>query len=449
MSASSLRWFRIMAPNSEPSAQARQPSRGRIGKGISALPVGTIPVGLGLLVAGVSAYAFQIFAFRVLGSGSYAALNGLWVTAFVLAPGLFLPLEQEVARALAHRNAMGQGGRPLIRKALLLGVILTVGVVVLVFVFRGQIEARLLRDSDGLFAALVVVLIGFAIESLTRGTLSGNGRFGRYGVVVGVDGAARPVLAGAIAVVGFETLGWFGLVFAVAPYIASVCGLIGARGLAKDGPPAPMSELSTAIGWLLLGSTFAQALGYSAYIGASVLATKGQEVELGAFIAGLFIARIPLLLFQAVQAALLPKLAGLLGHGKIAEFRRGLAQLITVVVVASILGVLIVLIAGPAIGRLLFGNDFTLSGSSLAALTAGCSLVVIALTFAQALIALRRYAVTAFAWVAGVAVFVVFMVVLDVDIFTRAEVAFVVGSVVAAIWMGFAMWRALGALGRA
>ena len=150
-----------------------------------------------------------------------------------------------------------------------------------------------------------------------------------------------------------------------------------------------------------------------------------------------------------MQAALLPKLAGLLGHGKIAEFRRGLAQLITVVVVASVLGVLIALTAGPAIGRLLFGVDFTLSGSSLAALTAGCSLVVIALTFAQALIALRRYALTAFAWVAGVAVFVVLMVVLEVDIFTRAEVAFVVGGVVAAIWMGLAMWRALGVLGRA
>ena len=48
-----------------------------------------------------------------------------------------------------------------------------------------------------------------------------------------------------------------------------------------------MSELSTAIGWLLLGSTFAQALSYSAYIGASVLATRSQDAELGAFIAGL------------------------------------------------------------------------------------------------------------------------------------------------------------------
>ena len=409
----------------------------------AALPIGTIPVGLGLMVAGLSAYGFQVIAFRVLGAQPYAALNGLWVTAFVLAPGVFLPLEQEVARALAHRRAIGEGGRPLIKRALLLGAILMVGVVIAVIALKGPIESRLLRESDGLFIALIVVLIGFAFESLTRGILSGNGRFGRYGIIVGVDGFARVGLAGLIALVGYDTLGWFGVVFAVAPFIASAAGLIGVRGLAEPGPHAPMSELSTAIGWLLLGSTFAQGLSYSAYIGASVLATESQNAELAAFIAGLFIARIPLLLFQAVQAALLPKLAGLLGRGQIREFRHGLQRLILLVSGASVLGVIIALIAGPAIGGALFGTKFTLSGASLAALTAGCCLVVIALTMAQALIALRRYAITAFAWVAAVGVFVVVMVASSLDVFTRAEVAFVVGGVVAVVWMAVVTRSAL------
>jgi O-antigen/teichoic acid export membrane protein len=411
---------------------------GRVTPALAELPSGTIPVGLGLVVAGLSAYGFQVIAFRVLGAEPYAALNGLWVTAFVLAPGLFLPLEQEIARALAHRKALGQGGRPLISRALLLGLILMVGVLILVMVFKGQIESRLLRGSDGLFVALIVVLIGFALESVSRGVLSGNGRFGRYGVVVGMDGFARVGLAGAIAFFGYDTLGWFGVVFAIAPFLASAAGLIGVRGIAEPGPPAPMSELSAAIGWLLLGSTFAQALGYSAYIGASVLATRSQDAELGAFIAALFIARIPLLLFQAVQAALLPKLAGLLGHGHIREFRTGLKRLVVIVVVMSIAGVVLAAFVGPSIGRVLFGEKFTISGAGLAALTAGCCLVVIALTLAQALIALQRYALTAIAWLAGVAAFVVLMVVLDVDVFTRAEIAFVVGGGIAVVWMSVA-----------
>jgi O-antigen/teichoic acid export membrane protein len=281
--------------------------------------------------------------------------------------------------------------------------------------------------------------------SLARGTLSGNGRFGRYGIIVGMDGLGRAVLAGGLALLGFTTLGWFGLVFAVVPYIAVLFGLFGARHLAEPGPPAPMSELSTAIGWLLLGSTFAQALGYSAYIGASLLASPAQNAALGAFIAGIFIARIPLLLFQAVQAALLPKLAGLLGEGRVQEFRTGLFRLVAIVLGASVVGVLVALTAGPAIGRVLFGENFTLTGLSLATLTAGVCLMVTALTLAQALIALRRYAVTALAWVAAVAVFLAIMLLVDVDIFVKAELAFVAGAVVALAWMGAVAYRATSA----
>jgi O-antigen/teichoic acid export membrane protein len=416
---------------------------GRLGTALAALPVGTIPVGMGLVIAGLAAYGFQIVAFRVLGSQAYAALNGLWVTAFVLAPGLFLPLEQEVARAIAHRKAIGWGSGPLIRRASLLGLFLTAGVIVALVLARGVIESRLLRGSDGLFAALVVVMVGFAIMSLARGVLSGNARFGRYGLVVGVDGAARVVLAVMFAAVGYGTLGWFGVAFCLAPFLASIAGLIGAKGLGESGPPAPMSELSTAIGWLLLGSTFAQALSYSAYIGASILATRSQDAELGAFIAGLFIARIPLLLFQAVQAALLPKLAALLGHGHVAEFRHGLSRLISIVVGASVVGVAFALVLGPFFGRALFGAKFTLSGPGLAALTAGVCLVVVALTIAQAMIALRRYAVTAFAWVAGVCVFVAYMALSDGDLFVRSEIAFVAGGVAAVVWIAVALRLAL------
>ena len=415
----------------------------------AALPTGTIPVGLGLVVNGVSTYAFQILAFRQLGSASYAALNGLWVTAFVLAPGLFTPLEQEVGRALSHRRSLGQGGKPLVAKALVVTLILVVAVVALVVLLRGPIETRLLRSSDGLFAALLVVLAGFALESLARGTLSGNQRFGRYGVIVGVDGFGRAVFAALIALVGVGTLGWYGVVFAVGPFIAVLAGLAGARGLVEPGPPAAMSELTAAIGWLLLGSTFAQALGYSAYIGASVLATPAQDAALGAFIAGLFIARVPILLFQAVQAALLPKLAALLAHDRIAEFRHGFLRLVWMVAVFGVVATAAGFLLGPYVGRLLFGASYTLDAVGLAALIAGCCLIVLALTVAQALIALQRYALSAFGAVIGLAAFVVAMAVLaDWNVFTRAEIAFVLGGAAALAWAAGAVWRCLPSVDR-
>ena len=69
------------------------------------VPEGTYAVGLGLLISGITAYGFQILAFRGLSKSEYAALNGLWIIVFVVAPGFFLPLEQEVGRAVADRRA--------------------------------------------------------------------------------------------------------------------------------------------------------------------------------------------------------------------------------------------------------------------------------------------------------------------------------------------------------
>src|SRR5439155_1345614 len=65
------------------------------------LPEGTYAVGFGLIISGLTAYGFQILAFKALDKPEYAALNGLWIFVFVVAPGFFLPLEQEVGRAVA------------------------------------------------------------------------------------------------------------------------------------------------------------------------------------------------------------------------------------------------------------------------------------------------------------------------------------------------------------
>lgn len=88
------------------------------------VPEGTYAVGLGLLISGITAYGFQILAFKGLTKSEYAALNGLWILVFVVAPGFFLPLEQEVGRAVADRRSRLIGGGPVVRKAARAGLIL-------------------------------------------------------------------------------------------------------------------------------------------------------------------------------------------------------------------------------------------------------------------------------------------------------------------------------------
>jgi len=60
---------------------------------------GTSTVGVGLLLFGAASYAFLAVAARSCGPSRFATLSLLWITTTTLGAGLFLPLEQELARA--------------------------------------------------------------------------------------------------------------------------------------------------------------------------------------------------------------------------------------------------------------------------------------------------------------------------------------------------------------
>src|SRR5215212_6387263 len=84
------------------------------------LPEGTLSVGAGLIINGLCAYGFLAIAGHALDDDVFAPLSLLWSVTFVLAPGFFLPIEQELGRALAHRRGLGQGGLPVVRRAAVL-----------------------------------------------------------------------------------------------------------------------------------------------------------------------------------------------------------------------------------------------------------------------------------------------------------------------------------------
>ena len=75
-------------------------------------------------MAGTTSYIFLVVAGRALGSEEFATLSVLWAMFFLVAPGVFIPVEQEVSRALSGRLARGVGTGPVIRRAALLGGVL-------------------------------------------------------------------------------------------------------------------------------------------------------------------------------------------------------------------------------------------------------------------------------------------------------------------------------------
>jgi O-antigen/teichoic acid export membrane protein len=406
------------------------------------VPEGTYAVGLGLLISGITAYGFQILAFKGLTKSEYAALNGLWILVFVVAPGFFLPLEQEVGRAVADRRARAIGGGPVVRKAAQAGSILAVSLMVLSIVgFEAfGFTDRLFHGQEVLLVCFVIALGTYAVQHITRGTLSGNGRFGPYGMILGAEGVFRILPVIVIYAAGVDELVWYGLALAIPPLLAALVSLWGQHGLVEPGPDAEWSELSTNLTLLFLGSLAAQALSYAAALGVLVLAQGKAERDAAAdFIVGFFIARIPILLFQAIQAALLPKLAALAGANKHADFRSGLKKLVMIVVGVGVLGIVAGATIGPTVGEILFGDKFNLDSRDLTLLFLGSAAFILALTLAQALIALMGHGRALVAWTVGLVLCVGVMALgssatID-DLFLRSELGYLAGCLGAALMM--------------
>ena len=398
------------------------------------LPKGAIVVGVGLVVSGLSQYGFLSVAAHALGKARYAPLSTFWALLFVTAPGFFLPLEQEVGRAIAARRARGEGGRPLVIRAAVAGGGLAAALILAAALASGALTTRLF-DGDGAFVwALAIGFAVYALQYLTRGTLAGNGRFAPYGSLLALEGVTRVVFGVALGLAAVHVAGAYGLVLVFGSLVA--VALVAARrsGLLQPGPPAAWSELSNALGFLLVASVLTQFLLSIGTVAVKLLASPSQQAAPGQFLSSRIVAYVPIFLFQAVQAALLPKLSALAAKGHHAEFRRTLVQLLLLVAALGAVATVALALLGPFITKLLFGNGLELGHIDFLLLAASGSVFMIAQVLSQTLIALSGYARVAAGWVAGAAAFVLVTAV-GTGLFLRVELGLLAGSVAAVALM--------------
>lgn len=402
------------------------------------VPEGTIPVGVALLIAGIATYAFfKIGNVAVGGDEAFKPITALWFATFALAPGFFLPLEQELGRALAHRRANGEGTGPVVRKVVLLGIGLTVAVVAVIAIASPLIAREYFDGNWSMVIALALAFAAYGPAHLARGVCSGSGRFQSYAIIMGSDGVIRILLCVALATFGVVAVGAYGLAVAISPLFA--VGYVFWRGnlATDDGPPATWGEVTPNLGWLLLGSVCAASLLNAGPIAATLLADDGQDELVTWFGQGVLLARIPLFLFQAVQAALLPRLSRLAAEGALDEFRSGLKRLMMVVLVVGVVGTSGAFILGPLALELVFGAE--LSGRTLALLAFSSTCYMVALATAQAVIALKGHALVALGWGIGAITFVVGTLLGGEDVFRRVEIGLVASSIVAMLAFGVAL----------
>ena len=150
----------------------------------SAIPEGTVPVAIGLFLAGFTAYAFFKVGQVALGKELFKPIVALWFTAFALVPGIYVPVEQELGRALAHRRALGQGGRPVVRKMLVLTSAITAVLIAIIAIASPWLTTHMFDGYWTVTIALVIAFTAYAPMHIARGIASGSSRFTAYGIIM-------------------------------------------------------------------------------------------------------------------------------------------------------------------------------------------------------------------------------------------------------------------------
>lgn len=407
------------------------------------VPTGTAQVGVGLAVLGASAYLFLVVAGRALGPARFAAVSSLYVMVYALGPGLFLPLEQEVGRVVATRHAAGTGGAgPVARRAALIALGLLTAVLLLLATNAQRLAEEVFDGSILLVVSLGLALTGLCSAHLSRGILAGRGRFGVYSVQLGLEGALRAALSLVLLAAAVDTTPSYAMLIAVAPGVAVLLTSTPLRRNLDPGPPLRWSELSSALGWLVAASLLAQVLVNAGPVLVQVLAAASERAEAGRFIAAFVFARVPLFIFAAVQATLLPGLARALGAGDQQGFSKGLRHALVAVLSLGAAGVIGSAALGPPAVVMLFGEPFRLGRRDITLLALSTACYLVAVVLQSALLALERHSDVTLGWAVGTLVVGV-MCIPQAQVLLRVERALVVGSASAAVTLALLLRRAL------
>jgi O-antigen/teichoic acid export membrane protein len=402
---------------------------------------------IGIAATGLFSFAYFAVASHVLGPTSYGQITLLWAILFVVISVIYRPVEQLLSRSIADRRARGHdGGHPLrVPLALQAG-----------FALAFLAAALLLRTRlDDLFgsASLTWIFIGagvaYAASYFARGYFAGHRWFGLYGGLVLFESISRfcfPV-AVAVGLASGQTAVALGILAAPLASLLVVPWAIARHRRLDAAAPQPDAALT-----LREGGGFALAvagiqLGEQALLNAGVIVADAvsSAAVAGAVFNVLLITRAPLQLFQAVQTSLLPHLAGLEATDDPGEFDRAIRVTIRAIAAFAALVALVLLLIGPWIMQLVFGDDIEYGRVGLAVVAIGMGLHLAAGTLNQAALARGRARAACAAWLACATGFVVWMTLPAVgDVLLRAEVGYAGAAAILCVLLAGLHRRARG-----
>jgi O-antigen/teichoic acid export membrane protein len=401
---------------------------------------GLLSIGIGS--AGLLTYVYFSLASHNLGRVAYGELVVLWSAVFVTISTLFRPVEQLLSRTIAERQASEQPiGQPLrVAATIQLGLAATFAVCALAL--RGPLENELLSGNETLYWILVTAALAFSASFFARGFLAGTRRFSLYALLLLAESTARVsfALAVAVGIASGQTAVALGIVAAPLLSLMVVPLAFASRAVARSREePVPVPPAAASSGQpeftLAAGGGFAAAVllimvSEQALLNAGPLVVKATE---GAAAAGfifnvLMIARAPLVLFQAVATSLLPHLTRLRSSadpGDAEAFELSVRVTVGAICAFAATVGLIVLIAGPELMQLAFGEKFDYDRAGLLIVTAGMGFYLASVTLNQAALAQGQVRRAAACWVVCALAFIGWNLLPVLNEFRRVEVGFV------------------------
>jgi len=390
---------------------------------------GTTFMVAGGLIGAVGAYLFQVYGTRNLDPDAFAPVSVLWTAFFILATILLVPVEQYVTREVAGgRKALPGDLKP----SFLMAAIGSVVGGVFVWVTLDDLFA-----GDPVYVAQIVLLmIGYSLLFAGKGVLAGARRFAEVGWILIIETIAR-LAAGIVLlqlVLSASSLGW-----------AMVIGGFSVLFLGwwrHDTGRQEASSTSSArfLSGYVGGTASSQVLLAGAPL--AVAALGGSPTLISIVFVTFTLYRAPLTLIFALQGRILPYLVGLWRDANHAQLSRITRAVVLGGTALAALGAVLGWVVGPEVVGLLYGEQYAPSDPVALFAAAGVMAAASAQIASQVLVAEGRTSRLTWAWLGGLVIALVVVLLARGEPDVRVALAFFAGEVAALGLMAlFAMRR--------
>jgi O-antigen/teichoic acid export membrane protein len=384
-------------------------------------------------LSGVAAYLFLAVGAHALGPARFAPLGALWACVFLATAALSAPLEIELARRVGAARGRGARYHGEIGAALSLAVMIGVLAVVLAVVCGSLLDTTVFAGVTGYTLAGAVAFFGLMLGAAHKGAFAGSGRLAWWGTYLVVDGGTRFGFSVVASVLDPRPHA-FALALAAGPWVALLVTLPPMRRLAAGSRmtlTTGIVELGVGASPVVVSAVASSVLTYAGAVMLPVL-VPGPDARVGAYIAALSMARLPLFAFSPLIAIAVPRIAYSVTYGDAHATWQTAVLLIGSAAAVGIIGVAAGWVAGAGALALLFGQGFVVSSSSLLAVAVAAAAWLVATASAAASVAAGRAWLAAGGWCAGLAVAVILAVPAGSDPFSRTNFTVAAGGVMAA-----------------